>query len=63
MNTFVLKEIDIGWIEMNLVKREASARLITVVVDNSWSCLHSEAVMLPLLINLAFVSFVFDAAA
>ena len=48
MNTFVLKEIDIGWIEMNLVKREASARLITVVVDNSCSCIHSEALLIQL---------------
>ena len=48
MNTFVLKEIDIGWIEMNLVKREASARLITAVVDNSCSCIHSEALLIQL---------------
>ena len=48
MNTFVLKEIDIGWLEMNLVKRESSARLIRVVVDNSCSCLHSGALLIQL---------------
>ena len=63
MNTFVCKEIKSGWIEMNVVKWEASARLITVVVDIPEVVYISEAVMLPLLINLAFVSFVFDAAA
>ena len=48
MNTFVLKEMDIGWIEMSLVKREASARLIIAVVDNSCSCIHSEALLIQL---------------